>query len=188
MAGVPAAFMSANKQIYSECREIPLVENEFIFVNWFASGLWAARSFVKSLQPWQQNKMRYVRLEVLSKDLTGGYEAEWQELCGLWSKGLRGMRLKILGGGGTFGDWAADGLPQKGAPVVEVNDSRGKLQHWVEHGLKSLKELRNLEVELVVADWSDGRKLEWCKILEEALSDMGAKTRQVKVICVERRV
>lgn len=186
MAGIPSRLLRANRQIYQEARDISLSENEFVFVNWFASGLWAARSFTKGLQPWQQEKMRYVRLELLARDLAGNYAEEWQELCGLWACGIRGLRLKIMSGGGAFGSWVAENMPEKGAPLLEVRDCHGKLQHWVESGLRSMTQLRHLEVELVITDWDSERKLRWCIELEEALADAVDSSHNVRVICVEK--
>ncbi|ETS80983.1 hypothetical protein PFICI_05985 [Pestalotiopsis fici W106-1] len=191
LAGLPSALLRANKQVYHETRELALTENEFIFVNWFSSGLWAARSFGKGLQPWQRASVRRVRLELLSRDLTGTYADEWRDLCELWSTGLRGLRLKILCGGGAFGSWVADGLPRRGSPTVRVRDDNDKILHWVEHGLARLKELRHLEVEIAVAEWDDTQRVRFCHDLEDALYEVRSRSswapvRRVGVVCVER--
>ncbi|KAI2604602.1 hypothetical protein GGR54DRAFT_633577 [Hypoxylon sp. NC1633] len=196
---MPTDVLRASQQIYHESRAVPFAENEFVFVNWFASGLWAARSFVRGLCPWQTQSMRYARLELLSRDLSGRYADDWRELCEAWALGLRGLRLKILGGGGgglgagagagTAVSWVVAGAPQKGAPTVEVRDGEGKAEEWVERGLKRLKQLRFLEVELAVADWDDRAKLDWCRRLEEAVNESKTKTeRRVRVSCVEKEV
>ncbi|KAI2619029.1 hypothetical protein GGS26DRAFT_595718 [Hypomontagnella submonticulosa] len=191
---MPTAMLLASRQIYYETRQIPFLENEFVFVNWFASGLWAARTFTKGLRPWQHT-MRYARLELLSRDLSGRHAEEWKELCKAWSTGLRGLRLKILSGGGASGgvaaargvSWVVAGLPERGAPTVRVRDSEGRVEGWVEKGLKRLRYLRCLEVELSVPDWDDGAKLDWCRCLEQAVNEAKADTEpQVRVLCVER--
>ncbi|KAI1415091.1 hypothetical protein F5Y13DRAFT_12031 [Hypoxylon sp. FL1857] len=189
---MPTAMLQASKQIYYESRQLPFRENEFVFVNWFASGLWAARSFIRGLQVWQTQTMRYARLELLSRDLSGRHVDEWKELCGAWAAGLRGLRLKILGGGNSAAgaggvSWVVAGSPQKGAPTVNVRDLNGKAELWIENGLKQLKRLRYLEVELSVADWDATTKLDWCRSLEEAINEAKADTEQhVRVRCVER--
>ncbi|KAI0383558.1 hypothetical protein F5Y04DRAFT_27897 [Hypomontagnella monticulosa] len=191
---IPSAMLMASRQIYYESRHIPFLENEFVFVNWFASGLWAARTFIKGLQPWQHT-MRYARLELLSRDLSGRYAEEWKELCEAWSTGLRGLRLKILSGGDMVGDvtaprgvsWVVAGLPRKGAPAVRVRDAEGRVEGWVEKGLQRLRYLRCLEVELSVPDWDAAAKLDWCRCLEQAVNESKADTEpQVRVLCVER--
>lgn len=197
LAGLPSALLRANRQLYHETRDLALASNEFIFVNWFSSGLWAARSFCKGLTARQQGRMRQVRLELLSRDLAGTYADEWAELCGFWAAGLRGLRLKVLCGGGAFGSWVADGLPRQGAPAVKVREDggedgkRGKILHWVEHGLALLAELRQLEVEIAVADWDDAQRVAFCRDLEDALDEVRRRSgsgpvRRVRVVCVER--
>lgn len=190
---MPTSMLRVSRQIYYESRELPFRNNEFVFVNWFASGLWAARSFIRGLQAWQIQTMRYARLELLSRDLAGRYVDEWRELCGAWSEGLRGLRLKILSSGGGVGtagggvSWVVAGSPQRGAPTAGVRDEEGKVEEWIENGLKQLKRLRCLEVELSAADWDDDTKMDWCQSLEEALNESKTETEQyVRVCCVER--
>ncbi|KAI1479135.1 hypothetical protein F4774DRAFT_135744 [Daldinia eschscholtzii] len=189
---MPTSMLIANRQIYYESRHLPFLENEFVFVNWFTSGLWAARSFIKGLQPWQL-AMRYARLELLSRDLIGQSLGDWRELCEAWAPGLKGLRLKILSGGGGGASatggmaWVVAGQPQKGAPTVRIRDSDGSVAEWIENGLKLLKRLRFLEVELSVADWDARTKLDWCRSLEETMNESKADTeRHVRVCCVER--
>ncbi|KAI8961135.1 hypothetical protein F5Y11DRAFT_357914 [Daldinia sp. FL1419] len=196
---MPTSMLIANRQIYHESRHLPFLENEFVFVNWFTSGLWAARSFLKRLQPWQL-AMRYARLELLSRDLMGRSLGEWKELCEAWAPGLKGLRLKILSGGGggrggagggisTGGMWVVAGPPQKGALTVRIRDSDGSAAGWIEGGLKLLKRLQYLEVELSVADWDARAKLEWCRSLEDTINESKTDTeRHVRVCCVERVV
>ncbi|KAI2467070.1 hypothetical protein F4781DRAFT_423561 [Annulohypoxylon bovei var. microspora] len=189
---IPTSMLRVSKQIYYESRELPFQNNEFVFVNWFASGLWAARSFMKGLQAWQMQTMRQARLELLSRDLSGRYVDEWRELCGAWAEGLRGLRLKILSSGGGVGtaggvSWVVAGSPQRGAPTAGVRDEEGKVEEWIENGLKQLKRLQCLEVELCAADWDDNNKLDWCRSLEKTLNESKTETEQhVRVCCVER--
>ncbi|KAI2604474.1 uncharacterized protein GGS25DRAFT_534878 [Hypoxylon fragiforme] len=205
---LPTALLTTSKQIYLESRHLPFLANEFVFVNWFASGLWAARCFLRGLCAWQMQAMRYARLELLSRDLCGRYaEEEWRGLCEGWAGGLRGLRLKVLcsgsgsgggGGGGRGGSpvlgqgvsWVVAGSPQRGAPTVQIRDERGRAEEWVENGLKKLRRLRWLEVELAVADWDDGMKVDWCRSLEEAVNEGrgrgGEGGEVVRVSCVER--
>ncbi|KAI6083953.1 hypothetical protein F4821DRAFT_180912 [Hypoxylon rubiginosum] len=216
---VPTAMLRTSKQIYYETRELPFLENEFVFVNWFTSGPWAARSFMRGLQPWQRDTMRYARLELLSRDLSEKYSKEWTELCRFWAPGLRGLRLKILNGGGGYGggvggvggqgqggepeggvfgigttvsgglSWAVVGLPQRDAPPVRVRDEEGKAEKWIEEGLKHLRQLRYLEIELAIADWDDRTKIEWCRDLEDAVNEKRVDTEPyVRVSCVEKEV
>ncbi|KAI1772069.1 hypothetical protein F4818DRAFT_186450 [Hypoxylon cercidicola] len=202
---MPMAMLRANKQIYYESRELPFLENEFVFVNWFTSGPWAARSFMRGLQPWQRETMRFARLELLSRDLSERHSKEWTELCEAWASGLRGLRLKILNGGGggvgeaeggVFGigttvsgglSWAVVGLPQRDAPPVQIRNEEGKVESWIEKGLKHLRQLRCLEIELAIADWDDKTKLEWCQDLEVAVNESKPDTEPfVRVSCVEK--
>ncbi|KAI1854188.1 hypothetical protein JX266_001329 [Neoarthrinium moseri] len=187
-AGVPSALLRANKQIYHEIRELPLATNEFVFVNWFTSGLWAARSFIKGLRPWQRDAMRYARLELLARDLSASYAVEWQELCAFWARGLHGLRLKILGSNSGGGDSSKQRstIPGKVTVVPEARDGDGELQPWVQDGLRSMSKLRRLEVELVAPDWDYARKIAWCAGLEEALNENPEAAARIRVMCVER--
>ncbi|KAK8065562.1 hypothetical protein PG997_012309 [Apiospora hydei] len=172
-------------------------------------GLWAARACTSRLlpQPWQRDALRYARLEVTAWDLVlpgGGAVAAWVGLCGLWAAGLRGLRLKIQsGGGGLFGrNWVVwggavgggDGVGSQEDNNNNSNNSgggvgRGELipLHVVLAGLRLLKALRQLEIELALPSWDAERKLAWCGMLGEGLSeDRGTGSRPVDVICVEQ--
>lgn len=186
--GIPTALLRANRQLYHEMREIPLAANEFEFVNWFASGLWAARSFVRPLQPWQQQAMRYVRLDILAKDLSGAYAAEWMELCELWAHGLQGLRLRIAGYG-PFGAWVSDDLPQGVTPAAtKTADAGGGLpRQWLEAGLVRLAALRRLEIDLALPHWDNEGKMAWCHGLQEAINGKRAESQPpLKITCVEK--
>ncbi|RYP49294.1 hypothetical protein DL768_004977 [Monosporascus sp. mg162] len=186
-AGLPSSLLRASKELYYECRELPFLEGEFAFLTWFSSGLWAARWFMTALQPWQRDIMRYVRLEVFTTDLQGAYVEEWEELCVFWSQGLRGLRLKILGGGAALlGAGVGGGSSKKNVSTVQVKDAEGKVAPWIPRGLKLMTRLEQLEVELLIPNWDNRMKLDWCHSLWEALNEPEiASNGPIRVICVE---
>ncbi|KAF6815948.1 hypothetical protein CSOJ01_03217 [Colletotrichum sojae] len=188
LCGLPSALLRANSQVYDECRIMPFHTNEFVFVNWFSSGLWAARAFTRGLKPWQQDQMRYTRLEMLGRDFTGPALKEWIELCACWSRGLRGLRLKILIGGGIFEPTATFASLNNNAEAQAMDISRfpEPRPEWIEQGLRKMGSLRQLEVELSVLDWDDAQKIEWCESLAEILNDGREGRPKVIVRCVER--
>ncbi|KAK7750174.1 hypothetical protein SLS62_007925 [Diatrype stigma] len=188
-AGFQSALLRTSKQVYYDSREYPFRENEFVFFTWFSSGFWAARSFVTRLQPWQRDSMQYVRLELMAPDLQGACDAEWEELCGFWARGLRGLRLKILG---VVSAARASNVVSKVVGnqqrTVQIRDPEdGRVMPWVERGLKRMANLEHLEVELLIPGWDDQKKLEWCRSLDEALNDpKDNREKYVDVISVER--
>lgn len=193
LSGIPSALMRASRQVCDECRTIPFQDNEFVFVNWFSSGLWAARAFTRSLKPWQLDNMRFARLEMLGRDFTGPALKEWVELCGCWASGLRGLRLKILIGGGIFEPTATFAALNNnaGAQAIGLSSRRHCPEpkpEWIEEGLKRITALRWLEVELSVLDWEDEEKVEWCAELERILNagKEGEGAPGVVVRCVEK--
>ncbi|RYP58380.1 hypothetical protein DL769_008972 [Monosporascus sp. CRB-8-3] len=123
--------------------------------------------------------MRYVRLEVFTTDLQGAHVEEWEELCVFWSQGLRGLRLKILGDG-------VGGGSSKNVSAVQVKDAEGNVAPWIPRGLKLMTRLEQIEVELVIPNWDNRMKLDWCHSLGEALNEPGiASHGRIRVICVE---
>ncbi|KAK2011388.1 hypothetical protein LZ32DRAFT_498671, partial [Colletotrichum eremochloae] len=194
LCGIPSSLMCTSKQVYNECRTLPLHTNEFVFVNWFSSGLWAARAFTRGLNPWQRDEMRFVRLEMLGRDFTGPELKEWVELCDHWASGLRGLRLKVLVGGGLFEPTvtfaALDGNAEAQALglVPGTATRREPVPEWIEEGLKRMRALRRLEVELTVLDWGDDEKIAWCVELGRILNDERLETGRERVVvrCVER--
>ena len=187
-AGFQSSLLRANKQIYYDCREYPFLENEFVFFTWFSSGLWAALSFMKRLQPWQRDSIQYVRLELMSSDLQGACDQEWEEVCGFLANGLRGLRLKILGvvSAAQISNVVAKVVGQS-KPTVQIKDSEGRVMPWIERGLKHMASLEQLEVELLIPDWDDSKKLEWCHNLEETLNSPDEnRNTVVRVTSVER--
>ncbi|OHE96688.1 hypothetical protein CORC01_08005 [Colletotrichum orchidophilum] len=192
ISGIPSALLGTNRQIYNECRCLPFHANEFVFVNWFSSGLWAARAFTRGLRPWQRDEMRWARLEMLGRDFTGPTLKEWIELCGHWTSGLRGLRLKILIGGGIFEPTAPFAALNNNAEAQamglgSITTRPDPRLEWIEEGLRKLEALRRLEVELSVLDWGDGEKVEWCTELGKMLN-VGREGEEgiVVVRCVEK--
>lgn len=187
LCGLPSALLRTCRQIYEETRTLPFRSNEFVFVNWFSSGLWAARAFTRGLQRWQRDEMRYTRLEMLGRDFTGPALKEWVELCGCWAGGLRGLRLKILIGGGIFEPTASFASLNNNAEAQAMDISKfpEPRPEWIEEGLRRMGKLRELEVELCVLDWDDGQKIAWCESLETILNE-GREGSEVRVRCVER--
>ncbi|KAF9878599.1 hypothetical protein CkaCkLH20_04091 [Colletotrichum karsti] len=183
LCGLPSALLRTSRQVYEECRTIPMQTNEFVFVNWFSSGLWAARAFTRGLKGWQRDSMRFTRLEMLGRDFTGPALREWVELCACWASGLRGLRLKILIGGGIFEPTATFAALNNNAEAQAMDISRfpEPRPEWIEEGLRKMGCLRRLEVELSVLDWDDEQKIEWCNSLEGILNEGRERERWVKV-------
>ncbi|KAM0288008.1 hypothetical protein ACHAQH_000076 [Verticillium albo-atrum] len=190
ICSMPTAFLRCSKQTYAEAHLVPFHENEFVFVNWFSSGLWAARAFTRPLQPWQRAAMRHVRLEVLGRDFSGAGLKEWTALCDFWAEGLRGLRLKILIGGGPVEPSVAfaqlNGNAESQAMTIFCDPKPRPA--WIEEGLRRLRGLRALEVELASLDWDNDRKLAWCASLGRMLNAEREKTGlwPVSVACVRR--
>lgn len=187
---MPSSLLQTGKQVYAEAQEIPFCENEFVFINWFSSGLSAANAFVRGLKPWQRSAMRYARLEMQARDLGDATRlAVWEELCGNWSQGLRGLRLKIsMDGVAQEPTLDVGGLPWwplgRSAPMSWTRDRF----RWVA-GLQKLTELRALEMEIVgIKTLPNAEKVEWCRVLAGKLNE-GRQVnpdRRVKVVSVKR--
>ncbi|KAL0935088.1 uncharacterized protein CTRU02_209679 [Colletotrichum truncatum] len=188
VCGLPSSLLRTNRQIYAECSMLPFRTNEFVFVNWFSSGLWAARAFTRGLKPWQRDEMRYARLEMLGRDFTSPTLKEWIDLCGCWTNGLRGLRLKILIGGGIFEPAATFAALNNNAEAqaMDISHFPDPKPEWIEEGLRKLRALKQIEVELTVLDWDDAQKLEWCGALEAILNEEREEGQKVIVRCVER--
>lgn len=220
---VPSALMRSCRQIYEESRMLSWEVNEFVFVNWFASGVYAARAFLRGIKPWQREAMRFARVEVLQRDLedswvtvmTGGSAGggEWVDLCALWSggefgDGLRGLRLGIKGriAHTITNSRAIDGehgLPAGGVAPHGEFDNRSSIEQvtkkivapkhhnlldaeseWVNSGLKRMKNLRWLELEIEDDRISRDVKVQFCLELGASLSS--AAGRKVDVVYVEK--
>ncbi|KAK2042497.1 hypothetical protein LZ31DRAFT_567171 [Colletotrichum somersetense] len=196
LCGIPSSLMCTSKQVYNECRALPLHTNEFVFVNWFSSGLCAARAFTRGLEPWQRDEMRFARLEMLGRNFTGPTLKEWIELCGHWASGLRGLRLKVLVGGGplepttTFAALNGNAEARALGLATGIAALREPAPEWIEEGLKQMRALTRLEIELTVLDWDNDEKIAWCAELGRILNDgrREAGRERVVVRCVERLV
>ncbi|KAM0430527.1 hypothetical protein ACHAPT_005876 [Fusarium lateritium] len=178
LSGLPTSLLRANSQVYHEARLIPFSQNEFVFVNWFASGLWAARAFTRALAPWQRAALRYVRLEVLARDVVvgGAGREEWRALCGEWASGVRGLRMKMVLGAST----ATVAGPSNGV----VGPRSEAARRWVGEGLGLIRRLERVEMEVVARGMSDEEKLSWCGRLEGDLRAGGLA--RVVVVCTEK--
>ncbi|TDZ13383.1 hypothetical protein C8035_v004284 [Colletotrichum spinosum] len=184
VCGLPTALLLTSNKVYNECRDLPFHTNEFVFVNWFSSGLWAARAFTRGLRAWQRAELRYARLEMLGRDFVGPALEEWKELCGEhWATGLRGLRLKILIGGGIFEPTASFASLKDGAErrALDITKMKGPQPEWIARGLCRLEKLEEIEVELSVLDWDDGDRLEWCEALEQMLNEKRQGERVIAV-------
>lgn len=171
LSALPSSLLRVNSKIYFEARDMPFEHNEFVFVNWFASGLWAAKAFTDKLSAWQRERMRHVRLEMIYRDFTKkGYEA-WVSLCDAWAPSVRGMRLKIIFTSCLFADKGPD---SKGPG--EGEDRAAQLRKWIGPGLKKLVNLERLELEMMTEDMDNAMKVEACRGLEEMLREEGMNT------------
>lgn len=198
-SGLPTALLLVSKQVYNEARQVPLMNNEFIYVNWFSSGVWAAHFFTRHLRPWQSDAIRFVRLEMLATELAddGHGIHRWTDVCEKWSRGLRGLRLRVVGGKGPGILPVKPALTAQMWPSTETTeeerekDERARREFgreipcraWVTDGLAKLRALDQLEVEMVLPQWSAKEKLAWCARLQEVLREIGMRTT---VVCVER--
>ncbi|KAF5628451.1 hypothetical protein F52700_8185 [Fusarium sp. NRRL 52700] len=179
LSGLPTSLLRTNRQIYSEARLLPFTQNEFVFVNWFASGLWAARAFTRALAPWQRGSLRYVRLEVLARDVVvgGAGREEWRALCTEWACGVRGLRMKMVLGASTS---VVTG-PAFGGGVGRRAEAA---RRWVGEGLALMERLERVEMEVVAREMSDVDKLEWCETLQVDLREAGLG--RIVVVCTEK--
>lgn len=143
---------------------------------------------MRSLQPWQRDAIRYVRLEIMTFDLQGECDKEWGEPCGYWSEGLRGLRMKILGVvSAPKNSSAMDKLLGGATPAVDIKDTEGRLMPWIYKGMKLMKNLEHVEVELVVPTWDPHKKLDWCNSLEHALNEVRTEgSKPIRMIYTER--
>jgi hypothetical protein len=204
---IPKALLMACRQIYEEARVLPWETNEFVFINWFCSGVYAARAFLRALQPWQQTGMRWARIEVLGRDLkdtwvttmVGGRAGggEWKDLCGLWAGdangegGLRGLRLGIKGLV-TAVSMEVDGSVAPGPAHIDEEDYQRQLKgaldvdaEWITEGLGRMKSLWRLELEIEDESVRRDDKVSFCLELERKLYDMMGGEKKVNVVFVE---
>ncbi|KAM5343016.1 hypothetical protein ACJ41O_013982 [Fusarium nematophilum] len=183
LSGLPTSLLRANSQVYHEARLLPFTQNEFVFVNWFASGLWAARAFTRALAPWQRSALRFVRLEVLARDVVvgGAGREEWRALCGEWAAGVRGLRMKMVLGASTA---TVAGPAAAASAAGGVGPRAEAARRWVGEGLRLMTRLERLEMEVVAREMGDGDKVRWCARLEGELRAGGLS--KVRVVCTEK--
>jgi hypothetical protein len=186
---VPAALLRCCRQVYEEARDIPFSSNEFVFVNWFSSGLSVASAVLHNLQDWQRRSMRWARLEMQSEDLgTDSQLDKWSELCNFWSASLRGLRLKVAVTDRFFPQSLnTNGFSQQGEHDGNApSDVRmaANVRRWA-NGIHKLSLLQQLEVELADKRMSNEERIKWCCDLRALLWEDGQC--HVSVICVERR-
>jgi hypothetical protein len=181
LSGLPTSLLRTNRQIYREARLVPFEQNEFVFVNWFASGLWAARAFTRALAPWQRATLRYVRLEVLARDVVvgGAGREEWRALCREWAPGVRGLRMKMVLGASTS---VVTGPAYGGGVERRAEAAR----QWVGEGLGFMKRLERVEMEVVAREMGDAEKLTWCETLQRELREGEGRLKKVVVVCTEK--
>ncbi|KAL7927164.1 hypothetical protein ACQKWADRAFT_279700 [Trichoderma austrokoningii] len=187
LAGIPTGLLRACRQIYFEARTLPFENNEFVFLNWFSSGLNAAAAVTKSQRPWQRLAMRYVRMEVMAEDLAReGALKKWADLCGgsdmrlaSWAYGLRGMRLKVVGQVGRKHTETAQEAEDK---YIDALEEEGGARRWVERGkLAEMKNLERLEIEVIKNAWGTEEKMAWCAEVEQALRELGSRAEVVSM-------
>ncbi len=131
------------------------------------------------MEPWQRDNMRHARLELHVKDIGNAERLpHWEELCGLWSDGPRTLRLKIELETGYFAGSKRTGTsgPTRqcyfresgsgGSAAVPPGWSCEPYQ-WIDEGLRQLRGLRRLEVELAAFPLNNDQKLAWCRALDE---------------------
>lgn len=176
LSGLPTSLLQTNSQVYCEARILPFTKNEFVFVNWFASGLWAACAFTRALAPWQRSAMRFVRLEILARDVIvcGAGREEWRSLCRQWATSVRGLRMKIVLGSST----GSGKIPGGVGPRADA------ARQWVVDGVGRMPNLERLEMEVIAVEMGSADKIEWCRMLEKDLRGEGLTV--VEVVCTEK--
>lgn len=173
---IPSNLLRAHSRIYFEARMVPFEHNEFVFVNWFASGLWAAKAFTDSLMPWQRAHLRYVRFEMLYRDFVTCGNDKWKDLCTAWGSSVKGLRFKILIAGGYMGQTT-------NAPKGDTAEQCKLIKKFVGDGMERMTSLERLELELATDDVKDEEKVEVCRELEDELREKGL---EVKVVSTKK--
>jgi hypothetical protein len=141
--------------------------------------------------------------DVVIKDGEEGDKAtsEWVELCSLWED-VWGLRLGVKGScklkSGGAGDWVEEGgiwvRPEEIAIMMErkkkEGDKRSMLdveREWVSEGLRRMKKLRWIELEIEDEDVEREEKLNFCGQLEEKLNEGRQEgDARCRVVFVER--
>ncbi|KAF4630432.1 hypothetical protein G7Y89_g7699 [Cudoniella acicularis] len=199
LSKIPTSLLLSCRQIYNETRHLPFEQNVFTFVNWFHSGLYAARQLSRGLREWQIERVRWVEVEVLGRELVGEWDrgnavsmevsygcAEWKEVCGLWGGkegegGVRGLSLRVrgsclsggLGGRKKMKNWWD--VERVGAEQGLGGGERIVLDvsaTWVLSGLLQLRCLRFLELEIDDSNVERNVKIQFCRDVETAFRDV----------------
>jgi hypothetical protein len=185
---MPTALLLANSTVYLEARVIPFHEGEFVFLDWWSSGLWFASAVMGRMARWQLEEMRYVRIQVRwLGDLERGSSLwRWIEQCRRWKDGLRGMRLTILSPWLPLIEWWAGRGQNTTTPVdTQSGNQENAVDEWMwaKQGLGLLRGLRRLEVDLHAHSATAMMKLEWCRELQRVVRDEAGM--DMEVVCVE---
>lgn len=181
---IPTSLLVVNKQVYLEARGVPFLENEFVFVNWFSSGLSSAKAFIAVLAPWQRALLRYARLEALLTDFRESERENCTRLCRLLSLGLWGLRLRV-----QERDTLSNSSGSENNHPANISSTIESSWKLIASALVEIKALRWLEVDLSIAGWSDAQKTLWCRSVEEFVNSTKAETeRRLHVVCVESEI
>lgn len=172
---IPCNLLRLNRQIYVEARSIPFHSNEFVFDNWFSSGLVAASTMVTDVfETWQTRTMRFARIGTNQKDFRDDFGLGlWRKLSTEWRDSLRGLKVLIH---------VSKDAVSEDTNLLDVLD--GLAERWVVDGyLAEMKALERLEVELSTPPWcSDTDKLAWCRALQLLLE---CRDSHADVVCVK---
>ena len=186
----PVGILGVCRQIYAEIRALPFNMNDWAFCSREIedTGLVAASLFTRTLVPWQRDAMRWARINVGRGDFTDPERLDqWEELCGFWGAGLRGLRIHVSHPDGSDIS-VIELLPR--ASVWREPWILGDLAEWrwVDRGLRRLRRLKTLEVEWV------GRprqkvpkegKLTWCEKVSERLNQGRDECDRTAVVAVK---
>ncbi|KAM5384568.1 hypothetical protein ACJZ2D_001313 [Fusarium nematophilum] len=162
-------------------------ENEFVFPNWFSSGLPTAVAFVKGLRQWQRSNLRYVRLEVTMVELQHGGTERWKEFCRLFCHGLWSLRLRVQQAASP----RVITLPIQ-AHQEDGRHSAGMGNLWLHYppeefvsAFAGLTALRVLDVELSDPRWGVVAKGAWCETLKNLINRDRLKGGQLCLVGIE---
>ena len=178
----PIGLLGACHQIYAEVRTLPFSMNDWAFgsTNVEDSGLIAASFFTRTLVPWQRDAMRWARLNVSSNDFDYPDRLRrWEELCGFWGAGLRGLRLHV-----------SDDLlirMHRGSVWREPWAGDGDQWRWVDGGLQRLRGLKTVEVEWVgrmLRTVTKKERLTWCERVSERLNEGRDECEKTAVVAI----
>jgi hypothetical protein len=210
---IPTGLLGACKQTYEETHTLPFQTNHFAFTDWFFSGIYAARQFSRSLRSWQRDAIRWVKIDVVARDLVQGRTgqmgggigvvnsgvrgdfdrekgvSEWVDLCRLW-QGVWGLRLKI--GGRVLEERKVKWIEENGIWVEKNEVGEGRKEkgvlsvdrEWVVSGLGRMRDLRWIELEIEDESVVREEKVAFCGRLGLILSE--DRERAVKIVLVEK--